>query len=84
MTLLPLHRFRIGQCGTICTVAGEDAVVQRLLEMGVLEGETVELVAIAPLGDPMEFRLRDYRLSLRRSEAAQVTANLLTEGLNNF
>ena len=39
------------------------------MEMGLLEGEEVEVVGFAPLGDPMEIRLRDYRLSLRRNEA---------------
>jgi ferrous iron transport protein A len=54
-------------------VQGGDSLVQRLLEMGLLEGETVEVVGFAPLGDPMEIRLRDYRLSLRRREAACIT-----------
>jgi Fe2+ transport system protein FeoA len=37
--------------------------------MGLLEGEEIEVLGYAPLGDPMEIRLRDYRLSLRRNEA---------------
>ena len=57
-------------------VAGADAVVQRLLEMGLMEGEELEVVGFAPLGDPMEIRLRDYRLSLRRSEAARIAVTL--------
>jgi Fe2+ transport system protein FeoA len=51
---------------------GDPAILQRLMEMGVLEGEVVELIGFAPLGDPVEIRLGDYRLSLRRSEAARV------------
>jgi ferrous iron transport protein A len=42
------------------------------MEMGLLEGEQVEVVGVAPLGDPLEVALRDYRLSLRRREAARV------------
>ena len=42
------------------------------MEMGLLEGEEVEVVGFAPMGDPMEVRLGDYRLSLRRIEAARV------------
>ena len=57
----------------------DDAVVQRLLEMGLLEGEEVEVIGFAPLGDPLEIRLRDYRLSLRRSEAARVLVTGLGE-----
>ena len=52
-------------------------MVQRLMEMGVLEGEEVEVVGYAPLGDPVEIRLGDSRLSLRRSEAARVEVSLL-------
>lgn len=44
----------------------------RLLEMGVLVGTPVELVRFAPLGDPVEIRLRGYHLSLRKHEAEQV------------
>jgi ferrous iron transport protein A len=47
-------------------------MVQRLMEMGMLEGDEIEVLAVAPLGGPMEVRLGDYRLSLRRSEAARV------------
>jgi ferrous iron transport protein A len=65
-----LDQLRPGQRGVIEAVQGENALVQRLLEMGLLEGEPVEVLTFAPLGDPMEIRLRDYRLSLRRREAA--------------
>lgn len=42
---------------------------QRLLEMGLTVGATFELVRFAPLGDPLEIKLRGYHLSLRRLEA---------------
>lgn len=41
----------------------------RLLEMGLLVGTTVELVRFAPLGDPVEIKVRGYHLSLRKHEA---------------
>ncbi len=72
-----LDQLRVGQRARIDSVAGDDALVQRLLEMGLLEGEDVEVVGFAPLGDPMDIRLRDYRLSLRRSEAARVRVTVL-------
>ena len=68
-----LDEFRPGQRVRVVAVAGTDALVQRLLEMGLLEGEEVEIVGYAPLGDPVQIRLGDYRLSLRRSEAARVS-----------
>jgi Fe2+ transport system protein FeoA len=67
-----LDQLRPGQRGRVVALAGGDALVQRLLEMGLFEGEEVEVVGFAPLGDPMVVRLGDYRLSLRRSEAARV------------
>jgi Fe2+ transport system protein FeoA len=67
-----LDQLQAGQRARIDAVAGDDALVQRLLEMGLLEGEEVEVVGFGPLGDPMEIRLRDYRLSLRRAEAARI------------
>ncbi len=74
MTLDQLHE---NQSARIEGFIGDDAVLQRLMEMGLLEDEVIEVIGFAPLGDPMEIRLRDYRLSLRRSEAARVRVALL-------
>jgi ferrous iron transport protein A len=73
-----LDQLRVGQRARIEAVQGSDALGQRLLEMGLLEGEEVEVVGFAPLGDPMEVRLRDSRLSLRRREAARITVRVLS------
>jgi ferrous iron transport protein A len=72
MAMPTLDQLAAGQRVRIDEVRGEDALVQRLMEMGLLEGEEIEVLAFAPLGDPMEIRLRDYRLSLRRNEAARI------------
>jgi ferrous iron transport protein A len=74
-----LDQLRLGQRARIQSLSGNDALLQRLMEMGVLEGEQIEILAIAPLGDPVEIRLRDYRLSLRRREAASITVSLMEE-----
>ena len=50
-------------------IEGRDPVVQRLLEMGLTKGSPVEVVRFAPLGDPIEVRIRGYLLSLRREDA---------------
>jgi ferrous iron transport protein A len=73
-----LDQLRVGQRACVEALQGDDAIVQRLLEMGLLEGEELEVIGFAPLGDPLEIRLRDYRLSLRRSEAARITVKLLS------
>ena len=67
-----LDQMLAGQRGRVAGMIGDDALVQRLMEMGLLEGEEVEVLTFAPLGDPMEIRLGDYRLSLRRNEAARI------------
>ncbi len=62
-----------GQSATVLDVVGDDAVAQRLMEMGLTDGETVRMIGLAPMGDPIEFSVRGYRLTLRRAEAARVT-----------
>lgn len=63
--------------GIVSSVQGNDAVACRLLEMGILEGEPVRVLGYAPMGDPMEIRLRDYQLSLRLSEAKRIVVRTL-------
>ena len=52
---------------------GPGAARRRLLDFGVLPGTVVEIIRAAPLGDPVELRLRGYTLTLRRADGAQVT-----------
>jgi ferrous iron transport protein A len=61
-----------GECGRVVSVMGQDTVAARLLEMGLLPGEEVEHIGTAPMGDPMEFAVYGYRISLRRDEAQRV------------
>jgi ferrous iron transport protein A len=74
-----LDQLRTGERARVLAVEGGDAIGQRLLEMGLLEGEEVEVLGFAPLGDPMEISLRDYRLSLRRAEAARVEVKVIRD-----
>ncbi len=76
--MLPLDQLAAGQRGRIVALQGDDSLVQRLMEMGLLEGDEIEVVGYAPLGDPLEIRLADYRLSLRRSEAARIVVTLIS------
>ena len=64
-----------GRC-RIDSLSGPPALVQRLLEMGLMEGEEVAVVTRAPLGDPIEVESALSRLSLRRAEAAHVLVTL--------
>lgn len=67
-----LDQLSAGGHGTVETLTGDPALVQRLYELGLYEGERVEVVGFAPLGDPVEVRVGSTRLSLRKREAAAV------------
>ena len=67
-----LDTLRQGERARVADIAGDDAVAVRLMEMGLVEGEEIENLGSAPLGDPVEFLVRGYRLSLRRAEARRV------------
>jgi ferrous iron transport protein A len=62
----------VGESARVARVSGADEISRRLLEMGVTPGVTLRCLGAAPLGDPLEFELRGYRLSLRRGEAQQI------------
>lgn len=68
-----LSQMQPGQKAKVLAVDGEPSLTQRLYEFGLLEGETIEVLALAPLGDPIEIRLGNTRLTLRRHEAAAIT-----------
>ncbi len=75
--MIPLSTVKPGQFARVEAIVGEPALVQRLYEFGLLEGEEVEMVALAPLGDPVEIRIGNTRLSLRVREAECVTVSIL-------
>ncbi|MGH7442086.1 MAG: FeoA family protein [bacterium] len=72
MSILTLDRLKDGQSGTIGSLSTKSDSSIRLMEMGLFEGSRVTVLRRAPLGDPMEVQVGDYRLSLRRDEAALV------------
>ena len=58
--------------GQVIQVTGQDEISLRLMEMGLTPGVEVQLMGVAPLGDPLEFELRGYRLTVRKTEAERV------------
>lgn len=62
----------VGAEGTVVDVRCARSIARRLMEMGLLPGTRVTVVRVAPLGDPIELRLRSYSLSIRKQEAASV------------
>lgn len=67
-----LAELKPGESARIARITARDTLLVRLMEMGVLTGETVQVIKYAPLGDPIELRLRGHHLSLRRGEAEQI------------
>ncbi len=68
----PLTSVAPGQKATVTEINLPPANRPRLMEMGLLVGTQVELVRFAPLGDPVEIRVRGYNLTLRKHEAEQI------------
>ncbi|MBQ2512816.1 MAG: ferrous iron transport protein B [Clostridia bacterium] len=69
---MTLQELKIGESAKIETVGGEGALRQHFLDMGVIPGATVTMVKPAPMGDPVEFRLHGYELTLRLADAARI------------
>lgn len=59
----------IGQQGKIHKLLGDGEITERLLEMGLTPGTEIEIVRFAPMGDPIDIKIRGYHLSLRHQEA---------------
>ncbi|HET6445626.1 MAG TPA: FeoA family protein [candidate division Zixibacteria bacterium] len=72
METLPLSELKPGQSAAVVKIAGNGPVRRRYLEMGFVKGEIVKVERVAPLGDPVEYQLKGYRLSLRRADASQI------------
>lgn len=66
---MTLDELKVGESGRILAVEGEGALRCRLLDMGLTPRARVTLQKIAPLGDPLEIRVRGYELTLRREDA---------------
>lgn len=64
-----LDQIKIGAKARVQEVTGDEALQQRMMEMGLMPGTEVHVLRQAPLGDPIEIRVMGYSLSLRRSEA---------------
>ena len=61
-----------GESSVIVHVGGDPDTARRLMEMGLVPGTEIEVVRLAPLGDPVEVRIRQVHLSIRRAEAARI------------
>lgn len=67
-----LDELALGTKAVVVRVGGTGEIRRRLMDMGITRGVEIEVLKVAPLGDPIEYQLRGYHLSLRKSEAQLV------------
>lgn len=67
-----LNQLKPGESGTIRAIGGSGSLRQRLTAMGVTPGACLTVRKLAPLGDPMEIRIRNYALVIRRKDAQDI------------
>jgi len=70
-----LAMLKAGESGTISRIDVAGPLKRRLMDMGIVAGESIQVRKIAPLGDPIEVVIKNYHLSLRKSEAAGIRIN---------
>lgn len=73
MSQRTLASLAVGEAGEVLAIEGSGSLTIRLAEMGFVAGTAVRMVKIAPMGDPLQFVVRGYHISLRRAEAARIT-----------
>ena len=72
----PLTSLPVGAAATVAEIKVPPEHRGRLLEMGLLIGTSIQLVRFAPMGDPVEIKVRGYHLTLRRHDAEQILVRL--------
>ena len=72
-----LATLKPGETGKITKIGVIGPMKRRLMDMGVLVGEKVKVEKIAPLGDPIEITIKNYKLSLRKREAEGIAVEVL-------
>lgn len=72
-----LAELKAGQSATVTGFTLDNAATQRLMQLGVIDGETISVIRRAPAGDPIEIEILGYALSLRELEARTVLVDPL-------
>ena len=73
----PLSQLKKGQNAKILRVSGSGPIKRRMMDMGMVPGSEIKLIRKAPFGDPIEFRIKGYSLSLRKEEAETILIELI-------
>jgi ferrous iron transport protein A len=72
-----LNDLRPGEKARIIKVLAKGTVRRKLMDMGMVPGSEIEVVRTAPLGDPIEFRIKGYSLSMRKQEAVNIVVETI-------
>lgn len=67
-----LKEIKCGQTVTVTKISGVGAIKRRIMDMGITKGAEVFVRKVAPLGDPIEVKVRGYELSLRKADAEMI------------
>lgn len=76
---MTLNELKPGEKGQVEKLVGEGAVRRRIADMGVTRGSLVEVIRVAPMGDPIDLKIKGYHLSLRKCEAAGITVKKIEQ-----
>ena len=72
MVIKKLKDMKPGESGLIVTLHGSGNVKHRLIDMGLVHGTKIHVMKFAPLGDPVEIKVKNFELALRNSEAGMI------------
>ena len=72
-----VNELKIGEKATVVSIGCKGALRRRIIDMGITPGAVVIMRKTAPLGDPIKINVRGYELSIRRSEAKEITVEKL-------
>jgi len=67
-----LKELKHGEKGKVIKITGGGSIYHRILDMGIVKGVEVEMERVAPLGDPVEVKVKGYHLTLRKAEAVNI------------
>ena len=75
---ITLDKLKPGQKGRVTKIIGRSGANKRIADMGVVPGTVVEVERVAPLGDPIDVKLKGYHLSLRKQEASNISVKVVS------
>jgi len=76
---MKLSELSLNDLATVVKVIEQDAIARRLADMGVVPNQQIQIVRVAPLGDPIQIRIMNYNLAIRKSEADRIIVNYLDQ-----